>query len=88
MQKSRLSNTLNHFQTFVWLRWRIRTNQLRHGSALGKALAAILLIFFAIVVLGLFAVGTILGALVPRLVPVENYFLFGMGSFRYFVLSG
>lgn len=84
MQKSGLSNTLSHFQTFVWLRWRIRTNQLRHGSALGKALAAILLIFFAIVVLGLFAAGSILGALVPRLVPVENYFLFWDGFISLF----
>ena len=76
MQKFGLGNTLNHFQTFVWLRWRIRTNQLRHGSALGKALAAILLILFAIATLGLFVAGGILGALVPRLAPVENYFLF------------
>jgi ABC-2 type transport system permease protein len=84
MQKSVLSNTLNHFQTFVWLRWRIRTNQLRHGSALGKALAAILLISFAIVVVGLFVVSAILGALVPRLVPVENYFLFWDGFISLF----
>ena len=75
MQKLGLGKTFTHFQTFVWLRWRIRTNQLRNGSAIGKALAAILLISFAIVILGLLVVGGILGALVPRLVPVENYFL-------------
>ena len=84
MQKTGLRNTLNHFQTFVWLRWRIRSNQLRHGSALGKALAAILLISFAIVVLGLFVVGGILGAFVSRLVPVENYFLLWDGFIALF----
>jgi len=86
MQKLRLGKTFIHFQTFVWLRWRIRSNQLRHGSAIGKALAAILLISFAIVVLGLFVVGGILGAFVPRLVPVENYFLFWDGFIALFCL--
>ena len=84
MQKLGLSKTFIHFQTFVWLRWRIRTNQLRHGSALGKAFAAILLITFSMVVLGLFVAGGILGALVPKLVPVENYFLFWDGFIALF----
>ena len=75
MRDSILNNTLNHFQTFVWLRWRIRTNQLRHGSSLGRALAAILLVSFAVVAVGLFVIGGILGAMVPRFVPRENYFL-------------
>ena len=84
MQNSILSNTLNHFQTFVWLRWRIRTNQLRHGSSLGKLLAAILLVSFAMVAVGLFVIGGILGALVPRFVPRENYFLLWDGFIAVF----
>jgi len=72
---SALSKTFSHFQTFVWLRWRIRINQLRHGSSLGKALAAILLGSFLIAVSGIFIGGVVMGVFVPRLIPRENYFL-------------
>ncbi len=75
LSESVLSKTFSHFQTFVWLRWRIRVNQLRHGSALGKALAAILLASFAIGCIVLIVAGGVLGVVVPRLIPHENYFL-------------
>ncbi len=78
-KNSYLSNTLSHFWTFVWLRWRIRINQLRHGSSLGKALAAILLVSFALSCVGVLVFSVILGATVPRLIPRENYFLFWDG---------
>ena len=83
-KESALSKSLSHFQTFVWLRWRIRVNQLRHGSALGKALAAILLVSFAIGCFVLIVVGGILGAVVPRLVASENYFLLWDGIIALF----
>ncbi len=86
MRDSILSNSLNHFQTFVWLRWRIRTNQLRHGSSLGKALAAILLVSFAMAAIGLFVMGGMLGAFVPRFVPRENYFLVWDGFIALFCI--
>ncbi len=63
----------------MWLRWRIRINQLRHGSSLGKALAAILLVSFAISCVGVLAVSGTLGATLPRLIPRESYFLFWDG---------
>ena len=71
-----LSGTFKHFQTFVWLRWRIRVNQLRHSSGIGKALAAILLVSFAMSCVTLFIAGCATGVVFPRVVPRENYFLF------------
>ncbi len=79
MKSAYLSKTLSHFWTFVWLRWRIRINQLRHGSSLGKALAAILLVSFALSCVGALVVSGILGATLPRLIPRESYFLFWDG---------
>ena len=79
-----LNNLLHHFQTFVWLRWRIRINQLRHGSSLGKALAAILLVSFAMFCVGSFVIGGLLGAFAPRLIPRDLYFLFWDGLIALF----
>lgn len=76
----------DHFQTFLWLRWRIRINQLRHGSTLGKALAAILLATVGIAVVVLFASGTVVGAIVPRYFPRDYYFLMWDGLVAIFVL--
>ncbi len=84
LRESVLSKTFSHFQTFVWLRWRIRVNQLRHGSALGKALAAILLTSFAIGCLALIVAACVLGVIVPRLVARENYFLLWDGIIALF----
>ena len=74
--KAFLRGTLTHFQTFVWLRWRIRINQLRNSSGIGKALAAILLVSFAISCVALSVAGSVMGGVLPRLVPREYYFLF------------
>ena len=79
-----LNNLLHHFHTFVWLRWRIRINQLRHGSSLGKALAAILLVSFAMFCVGSFVIGGLLGAFAPRLIPRDLYFLFWDGLIALF----
>lgn len=74
--KAFLSGTIAHFQTFVWLRWRIRINQLRNSSGIGKALAAILLVSFAMSCVALLVAGSVMGVILPRLVPREYYFLF------------
>ena len=79
-----LNNLLHHFQTFVWLRWRIRVNQLRHGSSLGKALAAILLVSFAMFCIGSFVIGGLVGAFAPRLIPRDFYFLLWDGLIALF----
>ena len=77
---------LDHFQTFLWLRWRIRVNQLSHGSKLGKALAAILLATVVIAGITLFVGGALIGAIVPRYFPREYYFLMWDGLVAIFVL--
>lgn len=74
--KTFLSGTFTHFQTFVWLRWRIRINQLRSSSGIGKALSAILLVSFAMSCVVLLVAGSVMGIVLPRLVPREYYFLF------------
>lgn len=70
-----LSGVFAHFQTFVWLRWRIRINQLRSSSGIGKALSAILLVSFAMSCVVLLVAGFVVGIVLPRLVPREYYFL-------------
>ena len=86
VQPNGLRGILDHFQTFLWLRWRIRVNQLSHGSKLGKALAAILLATVVIAGITLFVGGTLVGAIVPRYIPREYYFLMWDGLVAIFVL--
>jgi ABC-2 type transport system permease protein len=69
------TGTLNQLRTFLWLRWRIRINQLQHGSAIGRALAAVLLACIVMASLCLFLGGFVAGVLVPRFLPQEHYFL-------------
>ncbi|MCY2979911.1 MAG: ABC transporter permease [Planctomycetota bacterium] len=86
MQPNWLRGILDHFQTFLWLRWRIRVNQLSHGSKLGKALAAILLATVVIAGITLIVGGALVGAIVPRYFPREHYFLMWDGLIAIFVL--
>jgi len=86
VQPNWLRGILDHFQTFLWLRWRIRVNQLSHGSRLGKALAAILLATVVIAGITLFLGGTLVGAIIPRYFPREYYFLMWDGLIAIFVL--
>lgn len=86
MQPNWLRGILVHFQTFLWLRWRIRVNQLSHGSKLGKALAAILLAIVVIAGITLFVAGALVGAIVPRYIPQEYYFLMWDGLVAIFVM--
>src|SRR5262249_34856943 len=53
-----------HFQTFLWLRWRLRVNQFKRGGVLNAVLMAILaavvaavavVLFFLFFLIGLFA---------------------------------
>ncbi len=77
--KSGFPSTFSNLRTFVWLRWRLRFNQLQNGSALGKVLAAVLLLSLALSCAGLLITGMALGAFAPRLIPQEFYFLFWDG---------
>ncbi len=86
VQPNWLRGILDHFQTFLWLRWRIRVNQLSHGSKLGKALAAILLATVVIAGITFFVGGALVGAIVPRYIPREYYFLMWDGLVAIFVL--
>lgn len=82
-----LGNTFQHFQTFVWLRWKIRTNQLRNSSSIGRALAAVLLALILMVTVSCFVGGVAIGALIPRLFSREYYFLLWDGLVAAFVFA-
>jgi hypothetical protein len=68
-------DVLAHFWTFVWLRWRIRMNQLSHSSSIGKALAAVFYVCSIASAILLLIASFVLGIVVPRYVPTESYFL-------------
>jgi hypothetical protein len=52
-----------HLRAFLWLRWRIRFNQLRRGGALSAALSVIVMIFLAFIATGAFVTFLFVGAL-------------------------
>ncbi|MEQ1827643.1 MAG: hypothetical protein ABL921_16915 [Pirellula sp.] len=79
MRTPDLRETFHHFQTFLWLRWRIRVNQLSHSSAIGKALAAVLLVAVVMSSMFFFIASYTVGAIVPQYVPQGSYFLFWDG---------
>ncbi len=67
-----LSSTWEQLCTMVWVRWRIRINQLRHGGAIGQAIAAIL---FASMLMGIvlsFGIGIAIGVGL-RFAPEPGY---------------
>jgi len=64
-----------HFQSFVWLRWRIRINQMRHGSTIGKVFAALLLVSYGFAIVIGVSLGVTAGVFLPRMFSKENYFL-------------
>ncbi len=52
---------LTHFRTFVWLRWRLRVNQMRRGGAAGVVILGLLLALVIVVALSLFGVFLVAG---------------------------
>jgi hypothetical protein len=62
-----------HFQAFLWLRWRLRINQLRRGGLANTIILAILTVAICLLAVGLFAGFLFIGWL--ALAEVEPYVL-------------
>jgi hypothetical protein len=60
---------------FIWLRSRIRYNQLTRTTQLAQALTVLGVLIIGFGVVGISVGGTLLGALLPRAIGVENYVL-------------
>jgi hypothetical protein len=50
-----------HLRTFIWLRWRLRVNQLRRGGIANAVILTLLVVGAALVAAGLFLVGLLVG---------------------------
>jgi hypothetical protein len=50
-----------HLRTFLWLRWRLRINQLRRGGIANAIILTLLVVGAALVAAGLFVVGLLVG---------------------------
>ena len=75
----KMSDLVEQVTNFVWLRWRIQFNQLSKSSALGKVIAALMLVAFVMAAFAALATGTALGIFLPRLMAREYYFLLWNG---------
>jgi len=75
----KLSDLREQVTNFVWLRWRIQSNQLSKSSAVGKVIAALMLVAFGMGTMAALAIGTALGIFLPRLMAREYYFLLWNG---------
>ena len=60
---------------FIWLRSRIRYNQLTHTTQLAQALTILGVLVIGFGVIGISVASTLVGALLPRAIGAENYFL-------------
>jgi len=57
-----------HFLAFLWLRWRLRVNQVKRAGTLNAILTGILAVAALVASIGLFVVGVVVGALaMPQL---------------------
>lgn len=66
---------LEQVKNFVWLRWRIQSNQLSKSSAIGKVIAALMLAAFCMGIVASLLIGIASGVFLPRLMAREYYFL-------------
>ncbi|MBU6173850.1 MAG: hypothetical protein KGQ60_08600, partial [Planctomycetes bacterium] len=60
---------------FIWLRSRIRYNQLTRTTQLAQALTVLGVLIISFGVIGISVGGTLVGALLPRAIGAENYVL-------------
>jgi ABC-2 type transport system permease protein len=68
--------TLQHLRTFIWLRWRIRINQIRRGGTVNAVILAILAILGLLLAVVLFAGLFLVGWLaLPRASPAVVMFV-------------
>ncbi len=53
---------LEHFKAFLWLRWRIRVNQLKRGGIANSVILILLAVSIVAMVIGMFIASVIIGA--------------------------
>ena len=53
---------LEHFKAFLWLRWRIRLNQLKRGGIANSVILILLAVSIVAMVIGVFFGSVIVGA--------------------------
>jgi ABC-2 type transport system permease protein len=67
---------LEHLKAFVWLRWRLRVNQMRKAGTVNAVLIAIVQGFALLASVGLFVLGLVLGLLaLPHAPPWAHLFM-------------
>ena len=65
-----------HLKAFLWLRWRLRVNQIKRAGMLNAVLTAILAGFGVVASVGLFIAGLVVGAvLMPELTPAIRLYI-------------
>ena len=57
---------LEHFKAFLWLRWRIRLNQLKRGGIANSVILILLAVSIVAMVIGVFFGSVIVGAFALR----------------------
>jgi len=63
----------HHVRTFVWLRYRLRVNQIRRGGSLNAAIVSVFAVGLALASIGLFIAGVLVGALaLPESKPITR----------------
>ncbi len=62
-----------HFQAFIWLRWRLMINQLRRGGAVNALVAVIVAVAGVLLAIGGFVTAFLVGLLALPLVPADYY---------------
>ncbi len=60
---------------FVWLRYRIRHNQVTHSSKIAQAFAVLGIFFVVMSTISVWGCGLLAGAFVPRLIGLDNNYL-------------
>lgn len=71
---------------FMQLRWRIRTNQLRRDSGIGKAIAALMAASMVLATAMFFVFGITIGITVPMMAGIENaFFIWDAFSVIFFI---
>lgn len=60
---------------FIWLRFRLRFNQVTHSSKLAQALGVLGMVFVAFAIVSVWIGGLLAGFFLTRLVGVENHYL-------------
>ena len=76
-----------HFKAFLWLRWRLRVNQIRKGGAVNAAIMAVFAVFALVAAVLLFAVGILVGLFAFRSAPAYAHLFTWDGIVLAFLFS-